>query len=130
VHPRRLLRWTSEERSKRLWLPYYGNWRPTRRLVPPPTLTALWLRKATICGRPSTRRRYWRKAAVKHHRKLWDRATHGPGPSFQELYPYEYAEQLEQEYDPMAMTSDEDEAAWESAAESSYVGTLEENRDA
>jgi hypothetical protein len=38
--------------------------------------------------------RGWRKAAVKKHRKLWDRATHGPPPTFQELYPYEYAEQL------------------------------------
>jgi hypothetical protein len=40
-------------------------------------------------GRPLAR--YWRRDAVQKHRKLWDRATFGPAPTFEELYPEEAA---------------------------------------
>jgi hypothetical protein len=29
--------------------------------------------------------RGWRDRAVRKHRKLWDQATHGPGPTFAQL---------------------------------------------
>lgn len=35
--------------------------------------------------------RGWRKRAVARHRRLWDQATHGPDPTFEELFP-EYAD--------------------------------------
>jgi len=36
-------------------------------------------------------KRNWRKEAVARHRALWDRATYGPDPTFDELYPKEPA---------------------------------------
>lgn len=30
---------------------------------------------------------HWRKRAVARHRKLWDRATHGPAPTLKEMLP-------------------------------------------
>lgn len=32
----------------------------------------------------------WRAKAVAYHRELWDRASHGPPPTMDELYPSEY----------------------------------------
>jgi hypothetical protein len=31
--------------------------------------------------------RGWRKQAVKEHRRVWDRASHGKPPTFEELFP-------------------------------------------
>ncbi|MEU0468955.1 hypothetical protein ABZ215_33545 [Amycolatopsis sp. NPDC006131] len=36
--------------------------------------------------------RGWRRKAVKRHRAMWDRASHGQPPTFEELCP-EYAEE-------------------------------------
>lgn len=35
--------------------------------------------------------RGWRQRAIAKHRSLWDLATHGPDPTFEEMFP-EYAE--------------------------------------
>lgn len=48
-----------------------------------------WWQDGEMCPRPF--QRGWRKKAIAKHRELWDRATFGPNPTLQELYP-EYDE--------------------------------------
>lgn len=32
----------------------------------------------------------WRREAIRAHRALWDRATHGPDPTVEQLYPLDF----------------------------------------